>query len=94
MDSVTSVNIVLKTRTKHVSMTGSGKINLNGGLMIKRALKLLKEPSTYAGFAGLLGGAGVLSMSEDQWLQIFGAVAAVAGAVAMFMLDPGDKAED
>ena len=62
--------------------------------MIKRALKLLKEPSTYAGFAGLLGGAGILSMTEDQWLQIFGAVAAVAGAVAMFVLDPGDKDND
>ena len=62
--------------------------------MFKRVLKLLKEPSTYAGFAGMLGGAGVLSMSEDQWLQIFGAVAAVAGAVAMFVLDPGDKDND
>ena len=62
--------------------------------MLKRVLKLLKEPSTYAGLAGMLGGMGILSMSEDQWLQIFGAVAAVAGAVAMFMLDPGDKDDD
>ena len=59
--------------------------------MLTRIIKLLKEPSTYAGLAGVLGGAGILSMSEDQWLQIFGAVAAVAGAVAMVMLDSADK---
>ena len=58
--------------------------------MKERIIKLLKEPSTYAGLAAALGGGAVLGMSEDMWLTIFGAVAAVAGAVAMFVLDPAD----
>lgn len=62
--------------------------------MWKRILKLAKEPTTYAGFAGLLGGIGLFSMTEDQWMQIFGAAAAVAGAVAMVVLEAGDKDDD
>lgn len=59
--------------------------------MKERILKLLKEPSTFAGLAATLGGAAVLGMSTDTWMTIFGAVAAVAGAVAMFVLDPADE---
>lgn len=62
--------------------------------MKKRILKLLKEPSTYAGMAGVLAGLGVAGMSEDQWMQVFGAVASVAGAVAMFVLDSADAGDE
>ena len=59
--------------------------------MKERILKLLKEPSSYAGLAAALGGAAVLNLSTDMWMTVFGAVAAVAGAVAVFVLDPSDK---
>jgi hypothetical protein len=58
--------------------------------MKKRILKLIKEPSTFAGLASMLGGISVAGLTEDMWLQIFGAVAAVAGVVAMFVLDTYD----
>jgi hypothetical protein len=51
--------------------------------MTKQILKLLKEPSTYAGFAGILASIGVWGMTEDQWMQVGSALAAVAGAAAM-----------
>ena len=56
----------------------------------KRILKLLKEPSTYAGLAGVLGGSAVLGLSEEGWMQIFGVVMAIAGTIAMLTLDTGD----
>jgi hypothetical protein len=59
--------------------------------MTERIIKLMKEPSTYAGLGAFLGGAAVLGLDTDSWMNIFGAVAAVAGAVAMFVLDPADK---
>ena len=58
--------------------------------MKERIIKLLKEPSTFAGLAAFLGGAAILGMDVAGWTQIFAAVAAVAGAVAMFVLDPVD----
>lgn len=61
--------------------------------MKKRILKLLQEPSTFAGLAGALGGASVFSLTEDMWLQIFGTISMIAGTVAMFVLDSKD-AED
>jgi hypothetical protein len=57
----------------------------------KRGLKLLQEPSTYAGLAAFLGGSAILGLDVDGWIQVFAAVAAVAGAVAMFVLDPADE---
>ena len=59
--------------------------------MKERILKLMKEPSTFAGLAAFLGGAVVLGLDVDMWQQVFGAVAAVAGVVAMLVLDPADK---
>jgi len=59
--------------------------------MKERILKLLQEPSTYAGLAGVMAGLGILNLSEDQWLQIGGAISALAGVVAMFVLEGGDK---
>ncbi len=51
-------------------------------------LERLREPSTFAGIAAFLAGLGVFGFGESEWNQIFGAVASVAGAVAIFMKDP------
>lgn len=45
-------------------------------------LARLKEPSTYAGFAGL---ALALGLSDVQWAAISTAVAGLAGVVAVFL---------
>lgn len=45
-------------------------------------LARLKEPSTYAGFAGL---ALAFGLSDVQWAAISTAVAGLAGAVAVFL---------
>jgi lysozyme family protein len=55
----------------------------------------LREPSTYAGIAAFLAGIGLFGLSENEWNQIFGAVASVAGVVAMLMRDgTGDAAKE
>ena len=56
----------------------------------ERIIKLIKEPSTFAGLAAALGGVGMLGMGESEWTQIFGGVAVIAGLIAMFTLDTGD----
>ena len=48
-------------------------------------IKRLQEPSTYAGIAALLTGFGLLGLTEQDWNQVFGAIAAVAGVVAIFV---------
>jgi hypothetical protein len=48
-------------------------------------IQRLKEPSTYAGIAAFLAGFGLLGLTEQDWNQIFGALAAVAGVVAIFV---------
>jgi hypothetical protein len=57
----------------------------------------LKEPSTYAGIAAFLAGFGLLGLTEQDWNQILGAVAAIAGVAAIFLkeqqADTGDKAQ-
>lgn len=50
-------------------------------------IERLREPSTYAGIAAFLAGVGLFGLSEHEWNQIFGAVASVAGVVAMFLRD-------
>lgn len=52
-------------------------------------LDRLREPSTFAGVAAFLAGVGIFGLSENEWNQIFGAVASVAGVVAVFMRDSG-----
>jgi hypothetical protein len=47
--------------------------------------KRLQEPSTYAGIAAVLAALGLLGLTEHDWNQIFGAVAAMAGAVAILV---------
>lgn len=44
----------------------------------------LKEPSTYAGFAGI---ALAFGLSDAEWAAVSTAAAGVAGLVAMFLPD-------
>ncbi|MDX2264608.1 MAG: hypothetical protein NW215_06525 [Hyphomicrobiales bacterium] len=53
-------------------------------------LERLREPSTYAGVAALFAGLGIFGMSEDDWNQVFGALASLAGVAAIF-LGEGDS---
>jgi len=46
------------------------------------ALRRAKEPSTWAGLAGL---AVVFGVSAEEWSVVGNAVAAVAAAIAMFV---------
>jgi hypothetical protein len=48
----------------------------------QRLLKLLKQPSTYAGFGVLAGVAGV---TVDQWAEVANSLAAAAAVAAIFM---------
>ena len=48
-------------------------------------IKRLQEPSTYAGIAAFLTGFGLLGLTEHDWNQIFGAIAALAGVLAIFI---------
>ena len=52
------------------------------------ALNRAKEPSTWAGLAGL----GVIfGVTTEQWSMISNAVAAVAAAIAMFVSEANAK---
>ena len=44
----------------------------------------LKEPSTYAGFAGI---ALAFGLSDTEWATVSTAVAGLAGVVAMFLAE-------
>lgn len=44
----------------------------------------LKEPSTYAGFAGI---ALAFGLSDAEWAAVSTAAAGVAGLIAMFLSD-------
>ncbi len=60
-------------------------------------IKRLQEPSTYAGIAAFLTGFGLLGLTEQDWNTIMGAVAALAGVVAIFVREkpaaPADAAK-
>lgn len=49
-----------------------------------KVLDRLKEPSTYAGFSGLMIAIG---LSTEQWSMISTALAGIAGVVAMILKD-------
>ena len=54
-------------------------------------LNRLKEPSTYAGFAGI---ALAFGLSDAQWATISTAVAGLAGVAAMLLSEaPAEAAE-
>ena len=51
----------------------------------------MKEPSTYAGFAGI---ALALGLSDTEWATVSTAVAGLAGVAAMFLSEaPVEVAE-
>ena len=52
------------------------------------ALNRAKEPSPWAGLAGL---AVVFGVTAEQWLMIGNAVAAVSAAIAMFVSEANAK---
>ena len=52
------------------------------------ALNRVKEPSTWAGLAGL---AVVFGVSSKQWSMIGNAVSAVAAAIAIFVSETNAK---
>ena len=52
------------------------------------ALNRAKEPSTWAGLAGL---AVVFGVTAEQWSMVGNAVAAVAAAIAMFVSEANAK---
>ena len=52
------------------------------------ALNRAKEPSTWAGLAGL---AVVFGVTTEQWSMIGNAVATVAAAIAMFVSETNAK---
>ena len=54
-------------------------------------LERFKEPSTFAGIAAFLAGLGLLGLTEQQWNEVFGAIAAIAGIVAVFLEEASDK---
>jgi len=53
-------------------------------------LQRLKEPSTYAGIAAFLASFGLLGLTEQDWNQILGALAALAGVAAVFLREKAD----
>lgn len=53
-------------------------------------LKRFKEPSTFAGIAAFLASFGLLGLTETQWNEVFAALAAVAGAAAIFLKEGRD----
>jgi hypothetical protein len=52
--------------------------------LVSWLLARLKEPSTYAGFAGL---ALAFGLSNAEWATVSTALASVAGVAAMFLSD-------
>ena len=63
--------------------------------IMKFIIDRLREPSTFAGIAAFLAGFGLLGFTESDWNQVFGAVAAIAGAAAVFLKegDGGDATD-
>ena len=59
--------------------------------MLRVILNRAKEPSTYAGLAGVLASVGVLGFGEAQWTTIIAGVSGIAAVVAVFLGDPGEK---
>jgi hypothetical protein len=51
----------------------------------------LKEPSTYAGFAGM---ALAFGLSDAEWAAVSTAAAGVAGLIAMFLSDTSAEVAD
>jgi hypothetical protein len=59
-------------------------------MMVHFILSRLKEPSTFAGLSGI---ALALGMSGELYNAVAGAIAGVAGLVAVLLADKPDHAE-
>ncbi len=57
---------------------------------MQKFIDRLTEPSSYAGIAAFLASMGAFGLGEDEWKTIFGAVAAVAAALAVFLREKGE----
>jgi hypothetical protein len=57
--------------------------------MLEYIVDRAREPSTYAGFAGLAAAAG---MTNDQWQAVAAVVMAIAGVFAVFINEKGPEA--
>ncbi len=55
-------------------------------------IQRLREPSTYAGIAAFLASFGLLGLTEQDWNQVFAALAAIAAAAAIFLGEPSRDA--
>ena len=59
--------------------------------IIKKVFQLLKEPSSMAGFVGLMVALKVFDLTEGQWQDIAKAIVAVATAVLAILIPEGKK---
>ena len=57
-------------------------------------IQRLREPSTFAGIAAFLASFGLLGLTEQDWNQIFAAVAAIAAAAAIFVSEKPSESSD
>ncbi len=86
-----------KCVSEHLPATQEAPSETKEKSLMTFIIERLREPSTYAGVAAFLAGIGLFGLSENEWNQIFGAVAAAAGVIAMLMRDgvnsPGAEPE-
>ncbi len=61
--------------------------------ILNRIVLLSKEPSTFAGIAGILGASAILGLDVSAWTQVLTGVGMVAGVIATVMLDNSHKVE-
>ena len=77
------VVIGVRSRMAHIgNYLGSFTRKENDMKFVSWLVNRLKEPSTYAGFAGL---ALAFGLSDAQWTAISTAVAGLAGVAAVFL---------
>ena len=61
--------------------------------ILNRIVLLSKEPSTFAGIAGVLGASAILGLDIPAWTQILTGIGMVAGVIATVMLDNSHRVE-
>ena len=57
-------------------------------------LRLLKQKTTWAGLAALLGAGVILGMTEDMWMIVFSIPMAIAGALLALYDEMEDEKEE
>ncbi|MBX2806278.1 MAG: hypothetical protein KTR19_09920 [Hyphomicrobiales bacterium] len=80
---------LMATHAEAIALIGAGQISRSQELpstsrySMNYIIQRLQEPSTYAGIAAFLASIGALGFGEQEWNQIFAAVAAIAAAFAV-----------